>query len=99
MDFQARYILVKPPTPETLASRLGKQSSEDVPDEAKIAEVYNHTITNDDLDAASTALSAVIFEKGLVNGDADAEMNDAEGESGEKVEGVEDEDTIVVANP
>lgn len=118
MDFQARYILVKPPTPKALAERLksiGKESaSEEILktlasdlDETKTAEVYNHTITNDDLDASSTSLSDVIFEKkGAADEDEDEDMDDAgnaEEEGGEeKSEDAQEQemnDSIVVADP
>lgn len=91
MDFQARYILIKPPTPEALSERLKAAGKEDSAiqetlntlstdlDEAKIGELFDSTITNDALDESSKALGDFIYTKGdaeLTNGSDDAEMKD-----------------------
>jgi THO complex subunit 1 len=75
MDFDARYILIKPPTPEILEQRL-KDSAKDASaiesvikslpsdlDDAKVAELFNTTVTNEDQDQAAKALAAFIFDK------------------------------------
>lgn len=87
MDFQARFILIKPPTPEVLEHRLKSSGKDDTTvettlknlptdlDEPKVAELFTTTIVNDDLDQAAKALGSFIFDK---PGDAD-ETNDDEG--------------------
>ncbi|KAI5460006.1 THO complex subunit 1 transcription elongation factor-domain-containing protein [Mariannaea sp. PMI_226] len=93
MDFSARYILIKPPTPEILEQRL-KESGKDTAaveaitktlsadlDDAKVAELFSTTITNEDQDLAAQALASFIFQK------------DDEEETGGEEEENEGEDT------
>ncbi|KAH8686704.1 THO complex subunit 1 transcription elongation factor-domain-containing protein [Ilyonectria robusta] len=87
MDFQARFILIKPPTPEVLEQRLKSLGKDDTTvettlknlptdlDESKVAELFATTIVNDDLDQAAKALGSFIFDK---PGDED-KTNDDEG--------------------
>ncbi|WAO92960.1 Guanylate kinase-like domain-containing protein [Fusarium falciforme] len=88
MDFQARYILIKPSSPEALEERLkaaGKEESviqeaiKKLPtelDPAKLGELFDTTIADDDVDAAAKALGNYIYEKG--NSDEDTAMKDDE---------------------
>lgn len=88
MDFQARYILIKPSSPEALEERLkaaGKEESviqeaiKKLPtelDPAKLGELFDTTIADDDVDAAGKALGDYIYEKG--NADEDTAMKDNE---------------------
>ncbi|KAJ3461797.1 hypothetical protein MRS44_010350 [Fusarium solani] len=88
MDFQARYILIKPSSPEALEERLkaaGKEESviqEAIKklltelDPAKLGELFDTTIADDDVDAAGKALGDYIYEKGNV--DEDTAMKDNE---------------------
>ncbi|KAL6359505.1 hypothetical protein LRP88_06926 [Fusarium phalaenopsidis] len=88
MDFQARYILIKPSSPEALEERLkaaGKEESviqeavKKLPtelDPAKLGELFDNTIADDDVDAAAKALGDYIYEKG--NSDEDTAMKDNE---------------------
>ncbi|KAI8661676.1 Guanylate kinase-like domain-containing protein [Fusarium keratoplasticum] len=88
MDFQARYILIKPSSPEALEERLkatGKEESviqeaiKKLPtelDPAKLGELFDNTIADDDVDAAAKALGDYIYEKG--NADKDTAMEDNE---------------------
>lgn len=88
MDFQARYILIKPSSPEALEERLkaaGKEESaiQDVIkklptelDPAKLGELFDTTIAEDDVDTAAKALGDYIYEKGSSNEDTD--MKDSE---------------------
>lgn len=87
MDFQARFILIKPPTPEVLEQRLKSLGKDDTTvettlknlptdlDESKVAELFATTIVNGDLDQAAKALGSFIFDK---PGDED-KTNDGEG--------------------
>ncbi|KAH7160074.1 THO complex subunit 1 transcription elongation factor-domain-containing protein [Dactylonectria estremocensis] len=88
MDFQARFILIKPPTPEALRERLKSSGKDEAAveailkslandlDESKIAELFNTTIINDSLDEAAKALGSFIFGKSeggdQTNGEGDA---------------------------
>ncbi|POR37139.1 THO complex subunit 1 [Tolypocladium paradoxum] len=75
MDAAARYILINPPSPSSLQDRLSKSGHDeaaiqailaklrDETDEIKVAELFDKTVTNDDLEQAVEALSAYIFEK------------------------------------
>ncbi|RSL39349.1 hypothetical protein CEP53_014120 [Fusarium sp. AF-6] len=88
MEFQARYILIKPSSPEALEERLkaaGKEESaiQDVIkklptelDPAKLGELFDTTIADDDVDAAAKALGDYIYEEGSANEDTD--MKDGE---------------------
>ncbi|KPM46275.1 hypothetical protein AK830_g339 [Neonectria ditissima] len=75
MDFQARFILVKPPTPEILEQRLKSSGKDEATiettlknlptdlDESKVAELFSTTIINDDLSQAVKALGSFIFDQ------------------------------------
>lgn len=88
MDFQARYILIKPSSSEALEERLKAAGKEDsvtqeamkkLPtelDPAKLGELFDNTIADDDVDAAAKALGDYIYEKG--NADEDTAMKDNE---------------------
>ncbi|CAM1502847.1 Fc.00g076230.m01.CDS01 [Cosmosporella sp. VM-42] len=85
MDFQARFILIKPPTPEALSERLkasGKEDSaieeilKDLPaalGDSEVAELFTSTIINEDLDTSSKGLGDIIYEK------EDAELTNGNG--------------------
>lgn len=101
MDFEARYILVKPPTPEALADRLRKRSQPDADfqkvleglssalDESKTSEVFSVTILDDDLDSAATILSNALFEKDAAPEKATEELPDVDDQNGSKENGGE----------
>lgn len=104
MDFQARYILIKPPTPEALSERLQAAGKEDSVvqtvlknlsadlDETKIGELFDSTIINEALDESSKVLGDFIYKKGdaeMTNGNDDAEMKDVPTESQEVKETTE----------
>ena len=88
MDFQARYILIKPSSPEALEERLraaGKEESviqeaiKKLPtelDPAKLGELFDTTIADDDVDAAAKTLGDYIYKKG--GADEDTAMKDDE---------------------
>ncbi|KAL2680781.1 hypothetical protein Neosp_008384 [[Neocosmospora] mangrovei] len=88
MDFQARYILIKPSSPEALEERLkaaGKEESviqeaiKKLPtelDPAKLGELFDTTIADDDVDTAAKALGDYIYKKG--GADEDTAMKDDE---------------------
>ena len=88
MDFQARYILIKPSSPEALEERLKATGKEEAViqeaikklptelDPAKLGELFDNTIADDDVDAAAKALGDYIYEKG--NADEDTAMKDNE---------------------
>lgn len=75
MDFTARYILVKPSSPEALQSRLQDANTpedkvkaivEKLPaqlDESKTAEVFDTTIVNETLDDSHKSLVGYLFGK------------------------------------
>ena len=75
MDTAARYLFVKPPSPTSLHDRLSSSGHDeaaiqailaklpDETDETKVAESFDKTIVNEDLEQAAEALSAYIFEK------------------------------------
>lgn len=98
MDFQARYILIKPPTPETLRQRLQGSSTKDASaiesiikalpadlDDAKVAELFAITIVNEDLDQAAKALGTFIYGHG--DGEDTTMGDDGGRENGEKGDG------------
>ncbi|KAM0436181.1 hypothetical protein ACHAPT_003073 [Fusarium lateritium] len=88
MDFQARYILVKPSSPEAFEERLraaGKEESDiqdtlkKLPtelDPAKLGELFETTIVDDDVETAARALGDYIYEK--EGASEDTAMKDSE---------------------
>ncbi|KAJ4309448.1 hypothetical protein N0V84_011497 [Fusarium piperis] len=88
MDFQARYILIKPSSPEALQERLKAAGKEDstiqeaikkLPtelDPAKLGELFDTTVADDDVDTAAKALGDYIYERGSAS--EDAAMKDSE---------------------
>lgn len=105
MDFQARYVVIRPSSPETLEVRLkasGKndkliqQALKDLPaqlDCAKVGDLFNTVITNDDLDASVDALSGFLYgegdkERGVAVED-DTAMENSEESSDNKEDGAE----------
>lgn len=73
MEFEGRYILIAPASPETLQARLTDSGKHDeaaiktiiasIPSEDLASEIANKTIINDDLDTAVKSLSDFIYEK------------------------------------
>ena len=76
MDFPARYILIKPPTPESLEARLKNAGDRDDSaiksiidglteqlDESKTSELYHSMIVNDDLEQAIKTISEFLYKK------------------------------------
>ncbi|KAF4979392.1 hypothetical protein FZEAL_4395 [Fusarium zealandicum] len=75
MDFQARYILVKPSSPEVLEQRLKASGKEDTAiqeilkklptelDPAKLDELFNTAIVDEGADAAAKELGDYIYER------------------------------------
>lgn len=73
MDYPGRYILINPPSPETLQTRLNdhgkldeaaiKATIDSIPSEAQAAEISNKVIINDHLESAAKALSEFIYAK------------------------------------
>lgn len=95
MYFEARYILVKPSSPETLQGRLEAAGTaeenvraimEKLPeqlDESKTVDVFGTSIINDDLDQAHEHLVEYLFAKDESSGegeDEEAENNEVEDE-------------------
>lgn len=76
MDFPARYILIKPATPESLESRLKDAGGRDNAaiksiidgiselDESKTSELFDSAIVNDDLEQTVKAIGKFLYEKG-----------------------------------
>ena len=76
MDFPARYVLLKPPTPEILQSRLKEVGNKDDAaiqsiidglaaqvEDPQVAEIFNRTFVTEDLEEAGKAVGAYVFEK------------------------------------
>lgn len=98
MAFPGRYILINPPTPEALQTRLAgsgkldeaaiKATIESIPSEAEANKISNKVIINDDLDSAAKSLSSFIYgkdEAAQENGAADeVKEEETKGEGEEK---------------
>jgi guanylate kinase len=76
MDFPGRYILIKPPTPDALESRLKGAGGHDdtaikaiidrLPeqlDESKMLELFNHTIVNEDVEQSVKTLGEFLYKR------------------------------------
>ncbi|KAJ3532200.1 hypothetical protein NM208_g8548 [Fusarium decemcellulare] len=100
MDFQARYILIKPSTPEALEERLKASGKEDsiiqeilkkLPtelDSAKVDELFDTIIVDDDVDAVIEALGDFIYEKNGEAGKSNGEQDSGEDTAMKDDEGV-----------
>ena len=89
MDFPGRYILIKPPTPDLLQSRLKDAGGRDeaaikaiidgLPeqlddDESKMSsELFDHTIVNEDLEQSVKILGEFLYKR------EDEEVEEGEG--------------------
>ena len=97
MDFPARYVLIKPPTPEALESRLKDAGGRDDSaiksivdglaeqlDESKTSELYHSTIVNDDLEQTIKTIGEFLYKK---DGGEEEQMQEDEVAAGEATNG------------
>jgi guanylate kinase len=112
MDFVARYALLKPPSTETLASRLtqagvDEAAAKDIAAKAEGEtagdEVFGCIVVNDELDAAVEAVDDFVYEPGegegeeTEEGDETMEDADAGAEAADAANGEENEEATEAA--
>ena len=90
MDFTARYVLIKPPSPEVLQSRLQaagvaedqiKTIIDKLPeqlDESKTSELFDTTVVNDDLEQSHQSVVDYLYAAKSGGSGEDEEMKEEE---------------------